>query len=245
MVNYHEFIGQKSHRIVSLIICWDKQKNIYLTTLKCGQTFFRQNFKSIHLYGYSSFLKLGHKNQDKRLLTDEIHYHPYINDYFEGQSDVDTMMRDLNIGHISDIWIQNEHNFIIRDPLERFAAGLVESISPFINDYIPNTSKYDIDWEKYFSGPKSIIDQRVFDDTHLLPWLSFVNLIYNNNTNFIDLKDINKYLPSLPKEKSNSNLNLYSSIFEGNKGGVWQDYLLRYLPIFQNEMLLYQKFTTL
>jgi len=245
MVNYHDFIGDDHHRLVSLIICWDKQKNIYLTTLKCGQTFFRQNFKSIRLHGYSSFLKLEHEQDDKRLLTDEIHYYPYVEDDFDGESDVDTMMKDLNIGHISDIWIQKEHTFIIKDPFKRFAAGLVESIFPFIDNYIPNISKYDIDWERYFISSKTLVEQRVFNDTHLLPWLSFVNLIYNDNTTFIDLEDINKYLPSLPKEKINSNLDLYDFIFKDNIDGVWRDYLLRYLPIFQNEMLLYRKFSSM
>ena len=244
MVKYHEFIGDDHHRLVSLIICWDKQKNIYLTTLKCGQTFFRNNFKSIHLHGHPSFLNLGNGG-DERLLTDQIHFHLYAEDSFENQCGIDTMMRDLNIGHISDIWVQNPHNFIIRDPLKRFAAGLVESISPFINGYIKDTSKYDIDWEEYFTSNHSLLEQRVFNDTHLLPWLSFVNLIYNNNTSFIDLKDINKHFPTLSNKKVNSNLDLYNNIFEGSKSGVWRDYLLRYLPIFQNEMLLYQKFNSM
>lgn len=252
-----------------LVVAWNESGDIILSTLKGGQTYLRQFYKTSHFE--VEIRGTGPYNHvQSELVTDDYYFYPFD----ENHRPYKEMFSDLGISHISDLWKHKKHKIVIRNPLNRFYSGLTEVADSLITlpsedrkhawvlpivfneigehhigKTLQKTGEFrpDMISNQSYSDLLSMILKNVdreviLENEHLLPWLHFVERIVTDNSELIELSELKNHVKFGETEASKDRVNVKSNIYKNwisDEYHISFQYLKEYKGIYQVELLAY------
>lgn len=221
---------------------------IFITTLKCGQTYIRQFSKVCHFQ-----VETRAKGTDQHLVpncyNDMFNFIPFDEIGISHKE----LFELIGVDSIQQIF-EKKLNIVIRHPFDRFVSGVSEVAISLIGDSFGGSDLHELSQE---STQKLVYNNLklqtkadpdvILQNIHLNPWLGLVNNIMTDNSNIVILENLTEFTKNykkLTKESQNSKKFIYKDFDMGSASNPYRILLEKYRHILINEYQLWKKLTS-